>query len=156
MQQLINFICSLLILFILNSNTSSLELAQTEKVSTPIEGKWEGNLVINENKAIGNIWHFEISEEDKIIGLMGPASIGVETIPTQDLVVLNTKPNFSSYSQGNFSGLISEPGINEIFNTESGKQLVLYIVQDPMQEQLRKRYGKSSNGDKVDIQQEIA
>ncbi|WP_052172411.1 ankyrin repeat domain-containing protein [Psychroserpens jangbogonensis] len=156
MSQLINFMCSLITLFVINSNTSTQELTQNEKISTPIEGKWEGNLVINENKSIGIMWRFETSEEGKIIGFMGPASKGVATIPMQDLFVTNTKLNFSIHSQGNFSGLISESGINGIFNTESGKQLVLYMARELSQEQLRKRYDKSSNGDKVDFQQEIA
>jgi hypothetical protein len=156
MPQLINFICSLITLFVINYNTSAQELTQNEKISKPIEGKWEGDLVINENKSIGIMWRFETTEEGTLIGLMGPASKGVETIPMQDLVVTNTKLNFSIHSQGTFSGLISESGIHGIFNTESGKQLVLYMARELSQEQLRKRYGKSSNSDKVDIQQEIA
>ena len=156
MLQLINFMCSLITLFVINLNTTVKELAQNEKISTAIEGKWEGNLVINENKSIGIMWRFETTEEGTLIGFMGPASKGVATIPMQDLVVTNTKLNFSVHSQGNFSGLISESGIRGIFNTESGKQLVLYMARELSEEQLRKRYGKSSNGNTIDIEQEIA
>ena len=156
MSRLTNFMCSLITLFVINLNTTAQELTQNEKLSTPIEGKWEGNLVINEDKSIGIVWRFETTEEGNLIGFMGPASKGVATIPMQDLVITNTKLNFSVHSQGNFSGLISESGINGMFNTESGKQLVLYMVRELSQEQLRKRYGKSSKEDKVDIQQEIA
>jgi hypothetical protein len=156
MPQLINFMCSLITLVVINYNTSAQELTQNEKISTPIEGKWEGNLVINENKSIGIMWRLETTEEGTFIGFMGPSSKGVPTIPMQDLVITHTKLNFSIPSQGNFSGLISESGIQGIFNTERGKQLVLYMARELSQEQLRKRYGKSSNGDKVAIQQEIA
>jgi ankyrin repeat protein len=156
MPQLINFMCSLIILFVFNSPTSAQEPTLNEKISTAIEGKWEGNLVINENKTIRIMWRFETTEEDTLIGFMGPASKGVATIPMQDLVVTHTKLNFSIHSQGNFSGLISESGIHGIFNTQSGKQLVLYMARELTQEQLSKRYTKSSNGAKIDIQQEIA
>ena len=94
MSQLINFICSLITAFVINSNTSAQELTQNERISTPIEGKCEGNLLINENKSIGIMWRFETTEECNLISLMGPASKGVARIPMQDLVVTNTKLNF--------------------------------------------------------------
>jgi len=156
MLQLIKFICSLITLFVINYTISAQDLTQNEKTNITIEGKWEGNLEINENKSIGIVWRFETTEEGTLIGFMGPASKGVATIPMQDLAFTNTKLNFSIHSQGNFSGLISDSGIHGIFNTESGKQLVLYMARELSREQLRKRYGKSSNSDKVDIQQEIA
>ena len=94
MLQLINFMCSLITLFVINYNTSAQEFNQNAKISTPIEGKWEGNLVINEDKSIGIMWRFETTEEPNLISLMGPASKGVATITMQDLVVTNTKLNF--------------------------------------------------------------
>ncbi|WP_104809090.1 ankyrin repeat domain-containing protein [Polaribacter filamentus] len=156
MSQLINFMCSLITLFVINSNTSPQELAQNEKISIPIEGKWEGNLVINENKSIGIMWRFETTEERTLIGFMGPASKGAATIPMQDLKVTETTLSFSIHSQGSFSGLISETGITGTWSSQSGKQLVIYMARELTQEQLSKRFTKSSNGDKINIQQEIA
>jgi hypothetical protein len=156
MPQLINFMCSLIILFVFNSPTSAQEPILNEKISTAIEGKWEGNLVINENKTIGIMWRFETTEEDTLIGFMGPASKGVATIPMQDLIVSKTTLSFSIHSEGSFLGVISETGIKGTWSSQSGKQLVLYMARELTQEQLSKRYTKSSNGAKIDIQQEIA
>jgi hypothetical protein len=156
MSELINFMCSLITLFVINSNSSAQELAQNEKISIPIEGKWEGNLVINENKSIGIMWRFETTEERTLIGFMGPASKGVATIPMQDLKVTETTLSFSIHSQGSFSGVISESEIKGTWSSQSGKQLALYMARELTQEQLSKRFTKSSNGDKINIQQEIA
>jgi hypothetical protein len=156
MSELINFMCSLITLFVINSNTSAQELAQNEKISIPIEGKWEGNLVINENKSIGIMWRFETTEERTLTGFMGPASKGVATIPMQDLKVTETTLSFFIHSQGSFSGVISESEIKGTWSSQSGKQLVLYMARELAQEQLSKRFTKSSNGDKINIQQEIA
>ena len=48
MPQLINFICSLITAFVINSNTSGPELTQNKKISTPNwlqESCFNGNLV---------------------------------------------------------------------------------------------------------------
>jgi hypothetical protein len=156
MLQLINFMCSLIILFLFNSPTSAQEPTLNEKISTSIEGKWEGNLVINENKSIGILWNFKTSNEEQLIGHMGPASKGVATIPMQNLVISKTTLSFSIHSEGSFSGSISETEINGTWSAQSGKQLELYMARELSQEQLNKRYTKSSNGDKIDIQQEIS
>jgi len=43
MSQLINFMCSVITLFIFNSNISAQEPSPNEKTNISIEGKWEGN-----------------------------------------------------------------------------------------------------------------
>ena len=156
MPQLINFMCSLITLFVFNSAVSAQELTLNDKISTSIEGKWEGNLVVNETKSIGILWNFKTSNEGQLIGFMGPASKGVATIPMQEIIVSKTTLSFSIHSEGSFSGVISETEINGTWISQSGKQLVLYMARELTQEQLSKRYKKSSNGDKIDIQQEIA
>ncbi|WP_339614301.1 ankyrin repeat domain-containing protein [uncultured Winogradskyella sp.] len=156
MPQLINFMCSLITLFIFNSNISAQELPPNEKNNISIEGKWEGNLVVNENTSLGILWNFKTSNEGQRIGFMGPASKGVATIPMQEIIVNKTTLSFSIHSEGSFSGLISETEINGTWISQSGKQLVLYMARELTQEQLSKRYTKSSNGDKINIQQEIA
>ena len=155
MSQLIKFTYSLIVLFVFNSAIHAQESTLTEKSISQIKGKWEGNLVLNENKSIGIMWRFETSKEGKFIGFMGPVSAGMATIPMQNLTLVDRKLSFSIHSQGNFSGLISKTGIKGIFNTESGKELVLYMARELTQEQLRKRFSKLSNN-KINIQQEIA
>jgi hypothetical protein len=156
MPQLINFMCSFITLFVINSNISAQELSPNKKTNISIKGKWEGNLVVNENKSIGILWNFNTSNEGQLIGHMGPASKGVATIPMQNLKVSETTLSFSIHSQGSFSGLISETGIKGTWSSQSGKQLLLYMARELTQEQLSKRFTKSSNGDKINIQQEIA
>ncbi|WP_169734631.1 ankyrin repeat domain-containing protein [Maribacter antarcticus] len=156
MPQLINFMCSLILLFVFNSPTSAQELPLNEKISTSIKGKWEGNLVVNENTSVGILWNFKTSNEGQRIGFMGPASKGVATIPMQELIVNKTTLRFSVHSEGSFSGVISETGIKGTWSSQSGKQLVLYMARELTEEQLSKRYTKVSNGDTLDIQQEIA
>ncbi|CAM1365012.1 conserved protein of unknown function [Tenacibaculum soleae] len=156
MPQFLNFMHSLIILLVFNSNISVQEPIINNKTNNHLEGKWEGNLEVNEEKVIGIVWRFETSKKDKLIGFMGPASKGIATIPMQNLVIANTKISFSIHSQGKYSGLISKSGINGIFITQSGKKLVLNMARELTQKQLRKRFGKSSANGKVDIQQEIA
>jgi hypothetical protein len=156
MPQLLNIICSLITLFILDGTIIAQEQTLNDENISPIIGKWEGNLVVNDNKSIGILWNFKTSNEGQLIGFMGPASKGVATIPMQDLKVTETTLRFSIHSQGNFSGLISETGIKGSWSSQSGKQLVLYMARELTQEHLSQRFTKSSNGDKIDIQQEIA
>jgi hypothetical protein len=52
--------------------------------------------------------------------------------------------------------VISESEIKGTWSSQSGKQLALYMARELTQEQLSKRFTKSSNGDKINIQQEIA
>jgi hypothetical protein len=75
MPQLIHFICSLIILIVFNSAISAKEQTLNEKPITPIEGKWEGNLVVNDNKSIGILWNFNTSDEGQLIGFMGPMKL---------------------------------------------------------------------------------
>jgi hypothetical protein len=156
MPQLLNIICSLITLFILDGKIIAQEQTLNDENISPIIGKWEGNLVVNDNKSIGILWNFKTSNEGQLIGFMGTASKGVATIPMQDLKVTETTLRFSIHSQGNFSGLISETGIKGSWSSQSGKQLVLYMARELTQEHLSQRFTKSSNGDKIDIQQEIA
>lgn len=156
MPQFLNFMHSLIILLVFNSNISVQEPIINNKTNNHLEGKWEGNLEVNEEKVIGIVWRFETSKNDKLIGFMGPASKGVATIPMQNLVISKKEISFSIHSQGKYSGLISESGINGFFTTQSNKKLVLNMARELTQKQLRKRFGKSSTNGKVDIQQEIA
>jgi hypothetical protein len=75
MPQLIHFICSLIILIVFNSAISAKEQTLNEKPITPIEGKWEGNLVVNDNKSIGILWNFNTSDKGQLIGFMGPMKL---------------------------------------------------------------------------------
>ena len=84
MSELINLLSSLITAIVINTMCYVQEFTQNERISTPIEGKCEGNLVINEDKSIGIMWRFETTEECNLISLMGPASKGVATIPMQD------------------------------------------------------------------------
>ena len=152
MPQLLKFTYSLIVLFVFNAAISSQELTLNGKSGSHIEGKWEGNLVINENKSVGILWRFETIKNGKLTGFMGPVSVGVATIPMEDLVLVHTKLSFSIRSQGSFSGIISETEIKGVFITQSGKKLELYMARKLTQEQLRKRF----SSDKVSIQQEIA
>ena len=53
MLQLLNFICTVITLFILNRTIITQEQTLNDENISPIIGKWEGNLVVNENKSVG-------------------------------------------------------------------------------------------------------
>ena len=129
MLQLLNFICPLIILLFSNTTITSQEQTLNDENISQVIGKWEGNLVVNDNKSIGILWNFNTSDEGQLIGFMGPASKGVATIPMQELIVNNTTISFSIHSQGSFSGLISETGIKGTWNSQSGYQLALYMAR---------------------------
>jgi hypothetical protein len=99
MSELINLMCSLIIAIVINTMTYVEELTQNEIISTPIKGKYEGNLVITENKSIAIMWRFETAKDPILISLMGPSSKSVATIPMQDLIVTNTKLNFQDSTE---------------------------------------------------------
>jgi len=94
MSELINLICLLITAIVINTMSYVQEFTQNERISTPIEGKCQGNLLINEDKSIGIMWRLETTEECNLISLIGPTSKRVTTIPMQDIVVTNTKLNF--------------------------------------------------------------
>ena len=49
MPQLLNFICTVITLFILNATITAQEQTLNDENISPIIGKWEGNLVVNES-----------------------------------------------------------------------------------------------------------
>lgn len=144
--QLLNFIC---FLFVFSS-----VLAQEEHVNKTIaniNGKWEGNIVVNESRTIGIIWKFEQSGQGKFIGFMGPASKGVATLPMQDLTITGSRLGFTINSQGSFSGQISTSGINGTW-TAGDKQLVLNMTRELTKDQILKRGNRTdSNKETNDI-----
>ena len=77
MPQLLNFICTLITLFVINATVTAQEQTLNDKNISSIIGKWEGNIVVNETKSVGILWRFEKSDQGKLIGFMGPASKGV-------------------------------------------------------------------------------
>ena len=117
MSELIDLMCSLITAIVINTMTYVQEFTQNERISTPIEGKCEGNLVINEDKSIGIMWRFETTKEPNLISLMGPTSKSVATIPMQDLVVTNTKLNFRIRLKNNQNKYNNHQSKNERYGT---------------------------------------
>jgi len=121
-----------------------------------ILGKWEGNLVVSKSKSIGILWRFETSDQNKLIGFMGPASKGVATLPMQNIVVTDSTINYTIHSEGSFSGKISTSGITGLWDSGSEKQLELYMSRTLTKEQLSKRSSKKQvNTNSNDIYQSI-
>jgi len=89
MTQLIHFICSLILLIVFNSVISAEEQTIIEKPITTIEGNWEGNLVVIDNKSIRIPRNFKTSDNGELNGF-----------------------------QGSFSGFISETGIKDTCNSQ--------------------------------------
>ena len=56
--QHIKFLCLLITLINSSINFSAQEIDL--KNNNSIEGKWEGNIVINEQKSVGILWNFKI------------------------------------------------------------------------------------------------
>jgi len=90
MPQLIYFICSLIILIVFNSAIAAKEQTLNEKPITPIEGKWEGNLVVNDNKS-GILWNFNTSGKGQLIGFMGPMKPKNNSISGLDLIIIKNQ-----------------------------------------------------------------
>ena len=153
MPQLLNFICTLITLFILNVTVTAQEQTLNDNNISPIIGKWEGNLVVNETKSVGILWRFEKSDQGKLIGFMGPASKGVATLPMQNIVVTDSTINYSIHSEGSYSGQISESKITGTWTSGSGKQLVLYMQRELTKAQLSERFEKTEGA--KDIHQSI-
>ncbi len=143
MPQLLNFICSLISVFILNTTITAQQQTPSFENISSIIGKWEGNLVINENKSVGILWDFEKSEQGILIGFMGPASKGIANIPMQDIVITDTTISYSIHSEGSYAGQISESGINGTWSSTSGKQVVLYMARELTKLQLSERFKKT-------------
>ncbi|NAS30729.1 hypothetical protein GTQ40_07080 [Flavobacteriaceae bacterium R38] len=142
--QLISLICFLFVF-------SAIALAQEQEPS--IIGKWEGNIVINENKILGILWRFEQSDERKLIGFMGPTSKGIATLPMQDLKVTDSTLNFKIHSEGSYAGKISTTKITGVWTASSGKQLVLNMARGLALKQVQQRFKKTNSGN--DIYQSI-
>lgn len=145
--QLLNFVCCLITFFVLSNTISAQEQALSQKSIRSILGKWEGNLVVNENKSVGILWNFEKSDQGKLIGFMGPASKGVATIPMKDIVISDSTISYSIHSEGSYKGQISVSGVNGTWSSTSGKQVVLYMARELTTEQLNKRYESAVGGD---------
>ena len=153
MPQLLNIICSLITLFILDATIIAQEQSLNNENISPIIGEWEGNLVVNETKSIGILWRFEKSEQGKLIGFMGPASKGVATLPMQNIEVTDSTINYTIHSEGSYSGQISVSGITGTWTSGSGKQIVLYMQRELTKSQLSERFEKTKDAN--DIHQSI-
>ena len=75
MLQLLNFICPLIILLFSNTTITAQEQTLNDENISQVIGKWEGNLVVNDNKSIGILWNFNTSDEGQLIGFMGPMKL---------------------------------------------------------------------------------
>ena len=153
MPQLLNFICTLITLFILNTTVTAQEQTLNDENISPIIGKWEGNLVVNETKSVGILWRFEQSDQGKLFGFMGPSSKGVATLPMQNIIVTDSTINYTIHSEGSYSGQISESGITGTWTSGSGKQLVLYMQRELSKAQISERFEKTEGA--KDIHQSI-
>ena len=153
MPQLLNFICTLITLFILNATVTAQEQTLNHENISPIIGKWEGNLVVNETKSVGILWRFEQSDQGKLFGFMGPSSKGVATLPMQNIIVTDSTINYTIHSEGSYSGQISESGITGTWTSGSGKQLVLYMQRELSKAQISERFEKTEGA--KDIHQSI-
>jgi len=83
------------------------EQSSTTSSINNIIGKWEGAIILNENKSINILWRFEQSEQNNIVGFMGPASKGVATLPMSNLAITDSTLNFTIHSEGRYSGKIT-------------------------------------------------
>lgn len=156
MSKQIKFLCLLITLYAFSLNSSAQEASLNNKNTISIEGKWEGNIVINEKKSIGILWSFKTTKEGSFNGYMGPVSKGVASIPMQKLTINKKTLSFTIQSQGSFSGEISKTGIKGIWSSVSGNKFTLYMVRELTKEHISQRYSKPSNSNKIDILQEIA
>ena len=143
MPQLLNFICKLIILFLLNATVTAQEQTLNDENFSSIIGKWEGNIVVNETKSVGILWRFEKSDQGKLIGFMGPASKGVASISMQNIVVTDNTINYTIHSEGSYSGQISASKITGTWTSGDGKQLVLYMQRELTKAQLSERFEKT-------------
>ncbi|WP_299436726.1 ankyrin repeat domain-containing protein [uncultured Aquimarina sp.] len=134
--QILNFGIYLLLLFTINSTIIAQEEASKKNNKTSILGKWEGKIIVNEERSIGILWRFEESDQGEIIGFMGPVSKGVATLPIQNIVVTDSILNFIIHSEGSYSGKITPKGITGIWNAQGRKELVLNMHRELTQKQL--------------------
>ena len=151
MLQSIKYICVFTALLIFHNTSFAQEKSQVKNNS--IEGEWEGNLIINKDKAVGIHWRFEKTDKGQLIGFMGPASKGIASIPMQNLEINNNILKFNIQSQGSFSGQIISKKIEGIWHSVSGKKLTLNMARELTKQQISKRFGK--NAKKDDIHQSI-
>lgn len=150
MPQLLNFICKLIILFLLNATVTAQEQTLNDENFSSIIGKWEGNIVVNETKSVGILWRFEKSDQGKLIGFMGPASKGVASISMQNIVVTDNTINYTIHSEGSYSGQISASKITGTWTSGDGKQLVLYMQRELTKAQLSERFEKTEGAKDID------
>jgi len=157
MPALINLAYSLIALLVINTSIFAQEQPFSNKDISSVEGKWEGNLVVDESKSLGINWRFEKIDQGKFIGFMGPSSKGAATIPMQDLVITDATLNFTIQSQGSYSGQISSSGITGIFSAQGNRQMVLDMARELTKEQISDRFDKEDSGkDENNIMKQIA
>ncbi|MFT5892806.1 MAG: hypothetical protein ACI9Y7_002920 [Dokdonia sp.] len=118
-----------------------------------IVGDWEGNIVVNENKSVGILWRFEVSDTGTLVGYMGPVSKGVATIPMQDIVVSDSAIRFEIHSEGSYSGEISGKQITGHWTSGSGKVLTMNMAREVTKQQISNRF--ESTTEKNTIYQSI-
>ncbi len=132
-------VLSIMTLWLLNSQ--SIQGQESSQISIDaIVGNWEGNIVVNEQKTVGILWRFELSDTGKLSGYMGPASKGIATLPMQDITFSESTLKFTIHSEGNYAGTISDKKITGNWHSASGKVLSLNMARKLTKEEISTRF----------------
>lgn len=134
-KSLRTYVFNFLVLVVLGSSICVQGQEITNK-NTAILGKWEGQIVVNENKSADIIWRFELSNKGELIGFMGPASKGVATLPMSTLLIKESTLSFSIQSQGSYSGQLSTEGITGIWSSKSGRKMTHTMARATFKKQV--------------------
>ncbi|HEY0963577.1 MAG TPA: hypothetical protein VGE69_14595 [Pseudomonadales bacterium] len=95
------------------SMPAELELAAASDaaVQAALKGRWEGTLD-GAFRSQDVSWHFEVDDDGKLRGFMGPSNAGMPDRPMEDLVVSAGLVSFTLGSQhASFNGTITPDGI---------------------------------------------
>ncbi|MEP0266378.1 ankyrin repeat domain-containing protein [Dokdonia sp.] len=142
------------ILFIMSS-TQGYAQKQSITHTDSITGNWEGNIIVSEEKSVGILWRFELSDAGMFTGYMGPASKGIATIPMQDLIISDTTLSFTIHSEGSYVGTISGTKITGNWTSGSGKVLSLNMARELTKEQISDRFNSKKSTAENTIYQSI-
>lgn len=151
---LISTLFLMVTLFIINS-TQSYAQEQSLTHTDSIIGNWEGNIIVNEDRSVGILWRFEVSDTGTFTGYMGPASKGVATIPMQDIVISDSTLSFTIHSEGSYSGAISGTKITGNWTSGSGKVLPLHMARELTKKQISDRFVSEGSKTEHTIYQSI-
>jgi hypothetical protein len=76
-----------------------------------LQGRWEGALV-GPFRSQDVSWHFEVDAAGLLKGYMGPSTVGMPSLPMENLVVTAEQVSFAIPAQhGSFAGAVSATGI---------------------------------------------